>query len=76
MKVEIIDPFKDNQRNIWDLQSVAHTYFSEGVEEGDERRAIKTALVGIKKGWDNDLIMEATDLSEEKINELRKKHTN
>ncbi|PIY08788.1 MAG: hypothetical protein COZ18_10490 [Flexibacter sp. CG_4_10_14_3_um_filter_32_15] len=64
--------YQESLKDYWDLQSVAQTYFSEGVEEGDERRAIKTALVGIKKGWDNELIMEATDLSEEKINELRR----
>jgi predicted transposase/invertase (TIGR01784 family) len=64
--------YQESLKDYWDLQSVAHTYFSEG----EEQRAIKTALVGIKKGWDNELIMETTDLSEEKINELRNQQTN
>lgn len=84
MRVEIIDPFKHNLKDYWDLQSVAHTYFSEGkvegkeegIEEGMEKRAIKTALAGIKKGWDNEVIKDITDLSDEKINDLRNQQNN
>jgi hypothetical protein len=72
MRVELIDPFKDNLKDYWDLQSVAHTYFSEG----EEQRAIKTVLVGIQEGLSNELLMKMTDLSEEKINDLRNKQSN
>ncbi|WP_375560878.1 Rpn family recombination-promoting nuclease/putative transposase [Bernardetia sp. OM2101] len=65
--------YQESLKDYWDLQSVAHTYFSEGKEEGDEERAIKTALVGIQEGLSNELLIKMTDLSEEKINELREK---
>ncbi len=80
--------YQESLKDYWDLQSVAHTYFSEGKEEGREEgkeegkkegkqeQAIQSALVGIKKGLDNQFIKEMTGLSDEKINELREKHTN
>jgi hypothetical protein len=71
MEREIIDPFKDNQRNIWDWESIKQTAFMEGMKAAKKEKAIEIALVGIEKGFDNELIKELTDLSEEKINELR-----
>ncbi len=71
MEREIIDPFKNNQRNIWDWESIKQTAFMEGKKAAKKEKVIKIALVGIREGFDNELIKELTDLSEEKINELR-----
>ncbi len=77
MERKIIDPFKDNQRNIWDWESIKQTAFMEGKKEGlrlaREEKAVKIALLLIREDFDNEVIKEMTDLSEEKINELREK---
>lgn len=74
MQREIIDPFKDNQRNIWDWESIKQTAFMEGKKEGirlAKEQYTKMALVGIEEGLSNALLMKLTKLSEQEINKLR-----
>ncbi|WP_338767649.1 Rpn family recombination-promoting nuclease/putative transposase [Bernardetia sp. ABR2-2B] len=64
--------YQESLKEYWDLKSSMDTYFMEGMEEGAEKQAIKTAIAGIKDGFNNSLLMKLTDLSEEQINMLRK----
>lgn len=67
--------YQESLKDYWDLKSSMDTYFMEGKEEGREEQAIKSALIAIKKGLENEFIEEMTGLSEGKINELRNKQT-
>ncbi len=77
--------YQESLKDYWDLKSSMDTYFLEGKEEGREegreegkeegkqQQAIESALIGIKEGAGNALLVKMTGLSEEEINKLREK---
>jgi len=48
-------------------------FIDEGIELGEQKKTIETAINGIKKGYSNDVISDLTGLAGDEIDELRKK---
>ena len=47
----------------------------EGIEIGEYRKTIETAIKGIKAGYPNEIIQTMTGLTNDQIDELRRKYS-
>jgi len=70
------DKYGDDKKLNEEVMNMTKTLYDpevekRGIEKGEEKKAIETARIAIKKGLNDDLISELTGLSFEEINSIR-----
>jgi predicted transposase/invertase (TIGR01784 family) len=63
--------YQESLKDYWDLNSVVHTYFTDGKIEGKKEQAIETAISLLKNNVDLTIISASTGLSMEELKKLK-----
>ena len=74
------DKYGDDKKLNEEVMNMTKTLYDpevekRGIEKGEEKKAIETARIAIKKGLNDELISELTGLSFEEINSIRQSVT-